>query len=69
MNTVYHIIEVAHTKKGIPVVSVLKSFMDGEDKWGRFKTGQEKAEGYLEFLQEDTRSRIFEITETRYGKR
>lgn len=68
MNTIYHVIEVAHTKKGMPVISVLKSFQDGKDKWERFQTGKDKAEGYLKYLEEDTRSRIFEITESMYGK-
>ncbi len=68
MKIVYHVVEVAHTKKGMPVVSVLRSFEDGEDKWGKFTTGKDKSNGYLDYLESDTNKRIFEVTTSSYGR-
>ena len=68
MRSVWNVIEVAHTRQGYPIVSIIKSFVDGEDKCGRFKTGYEKAYNYLEFLEENTHKRIYEITEFKYGQ-
>lgn len=67
MKKVYHIVEVEHTKKGYPVVSVFKTFFDGEDKYGEFKTAEQKANGYLEYLEKDTKDRTFKVTESSYG--
>lgn len=69
MNTIYYVIEVAHTKKGMPVMSVLKSFYDGLNDWGIVEKGEDKANRYLKYLEDDTKDRIFEITETSYGQR
>ena len=67
MKKIYHVIEIDYTKKGVFVFSFLKCFFDGEDKYGVFKTGREKAYGYLEYLEENTKHRTYDVTSSSYG--
>ncbi len=67
MKEACHVIEIAHTKRGYSVVSIFKTFFDGLDYHGEFKTGENKAYDYLRYLQEDTRDRTFEIIKSKYG--